>query len=150
MAGAFIAPLGHEAPNIPSGAVARNRWQTRRGTQRRLPRPCEVGRRGSTGRPEWGTAIGAPHWPCSDLGPGAKGIGLRDVVLTPVSRSRNPAGSVFRCGQDRGIDQRPLPSDCGQQAPIRSEIVWHAAKRRSGALRGPSRCRKFQSENGDR
>jgi hypothetical protein len=61
-----------------------------------------------------------------------KPIGLRDVVLTPVSRSWNPAGSVFRCGQDRGIDQRPLPSGCGQRAPIRSEIVWHAANRRSG------------------
>jgi hypothetical protein len=61
-------------------------------------------------------------------------IGDRDVVLTPVSRSWNPAGSVFRCGQDRGIDQRSLPSDCGQQAPIRSEIVWHAANRRSGAV----------------
>ena len=66
-------------------------------------------------------------------------IGLRDVVLTPVSRSWNPAGSVFRCGQDRGIDQRPLPSGCGQQAPIRSEIVWHAANRQrsgTGCLRG--------------
>jgi hypothetical protein len=31
-----------------------------------------------------------------------------------------------------GIDQRPLPSDCGQQAPFRSDIVWHAANRRSG------------------
>jgi hypothetical protein len=31
-----------------------------------------------------------------------QGIGLRDVALTPVSRSWKPAGSVFWCGQDLG------------------------------------------------
>ena len=41
-----------------------------------------------------------------------------------------PDYSVFRCGQDQpGIDQRPLPNACGQQAPIPSDTVWHAANR---------------------
>jgi hypothetical protein len=41
-----------------------------------------------------------------------------------------PDYSVFRCGQDQpGIGQRPLANACGQQAPIPSDTVWHAANR---------------------
>jgi len=75
-----------------------------RGTAPRRGRTSPEARRDRDPRPPPGSrsAYGQPVRSGRAVEPRRSPFGLRDVALTPVSRSWKPAGSVFWCGQDLG------------------------------------------------